>query len=155
MQMQPGESTLAGVVEGLLARTKASRVTLRQDLPGDYAFPVTHEALAPGAVSLMEERTVDLRMQPVVAELTRGRQVVQDDCRATFDDPAFQRMLETYGGLSSQIVTPILRDGRLAAILSLHQLGSRRRWTAEEIETTTRAAQQIGDVLVDRSAGTP
>jgi GAF domain-containing protein len=161
--MQPGEvsrvvalqSTLARVVEGLLARTKASRVTLRQDLPGDYAFPVTHEALAPGAVSLREERTVDLRMQPVVAELARGRQVVQDDCRAAFDDPAFQRMLDTYGGLASQIVTPVLRDGRLAAILSLHQLGSRRRWSAEEIEEATRAAQEIGDALVDGSQETP
>ena len=42
--MQGG--TIETVLEGLLTATGASRVTLRQDVPGDYAFPVTHEALA-------------------------------------------------------------------------------------------------------------
>src|SRR5213082_1771644 len=93
------------ILADLLARTGASRVTLRQDVTGEYAFPVTHEALAPGVGSLKAERTVDLRTQPVVLELQQGRQVVQDDSRAAFDDPAYQRMLETYGGLAAQIVT--------------------------------------------------
>jgi len=135
------------ILEELLAGTGASRVTLRQDMPGDYAFPVTHEALAPGVPSLREERSVDLRTQPVVLELRQGRQVVQDDCRRAFDDPAYQRMLETYGGLAAQIVTPVFRAGKLAAIVSLHQLGSPRRWTAEEIAAATRAAANVGSLL--------
>jgi GAF domain-containing protein len=135
------------ILEELLAGTGASRVTLRQDVPGDYAFPVTHEALAPGVPSLREERSVDLRTQPVVLELRQGRQVVQDDCRRAFDDPAYQRMLETYGGLAAQIVTPVFRAGRLAAIVSLHQLGSPRRWTAEEIAAATHAAANVGSLL--------
>jgi GAF domain-containing protein len=135
------------ILEDLLARTGASRVTLRQDVPGDYAFPVTHEALAAGVPSLREERTVDLRTQPVVLELRQGRQVVQDDCRRAFDDPAYQRMLETYGGLAAQIVTPVFRAGGLAAIVSLHQLGSPRRWTAEEVAAATRAATTVGSLL--------
>ena len=53
-------------------------------------------------------------------ELRQGRQVVQDDCRAAFDDAAFHRMLETYGGLAAQIVTPIFREGGLVAIVSVH-----------------------------------
>ena len=140
-------STLAAVVERLLAQTKASRVTLRQDLPGDYAFPVTHEALAPGAASLMEERTVDLRSQPVVAELARGHQVVQDDCGAAYDDEAFRRMRETYGGLAAQIVTPVLRDEQLVAIVSVHQLGSPRPWTREEVVAATLAAEEVERLL--------
>ena len=104
---------------GAPGRDAASRVTLRQDLPGDYAFPVTNEALAHGVGSLLAERTVDLRTQPVVLELQQGRQVVQDDCRAAYPDPAFQRMLAAYGGLAAQIVTPILYDGRLRAVVSL------------------------------------
>ena len=135
------------ILEELLAGTSASRVTLRQDVPGDYAFPVTHEALAPGVPSLREERSVDLRTQPVVLELRQGRQVVQDDCRRAFDDPAYQRMLETYGGLAAQIVTPVFRAGKLAAIVSLHQLGSPRRWTAEEIAAATRAASNVAKLL--------
>lgn len=135
------------ILHGLLAETGASRVTLRQDVPGDYAFPVTHEALAPGVASLRAERTVDLRTQPVVLELRQGRQVVQDDCRSTFDDPAFQRMLDTYGGLSAQIVTPVFLDGRLAAIVSLHQLGSPRAWAERETGLCSEAAVRIGGLL--------
>jgi GAF domain-containing protein len=140
-------STPAAVVERLLARTKASRVTLRQDLPGDYAFPVTYEALAPGATSLLEERTVDLRTQPVVAELARGRQVVQDDCAAAYDDAAFRRMCQTYGGLAAQIVTPVLRNEQLVAIVSVHELGEPRAWTGEEVAAATLAAEEVEKLL--------
>lgn len=135
------------ILDGLLAEMGASRVTLRQDVPGDYAFPVTHEALAPGVASLRAERTVDLRTQPVVLELRQGRQVVQDDCRSAFDDPAFQRMLDTYGGLSAQIVTPVFLDGRLAAIVSLHQLDSPRAWVERETALCSEVAVRIGGLL--------
>jgi GAF domain-containing protein len=140
-------STPAAVVERLLARTRASRVTLRQDLPGDYAFPVTHEARAPGVASLLEERTVDLRSQPVVVELARGHQVVQDDCGAAYDDEAFRRMRQTYGGLAAQIVTPILRNEQLVAIVSVHQLGVPRAWTREEVAAATLAAGEVEKLL--------
>src|SRR3954462_15470728 len=99
---------------------RASRVTLRQDVPGEYAFPVTHEALAPGVGSLREERTVDLRNQPVALEVGAGRQVVQDDSASAYDDPAYQRMREIYGGLAAQIVTPVVQDG-VTGIVSVHQ----------------------------------
>jgi GAF domain-containing protein len=135
------------VLADLLARTGASRVTLRQDEPGDYAFPVTHESLAPGVSSLREERTVDLKTQPVIASLRNGQQVVQDDTRAAFDDPEFQKMLDIYGGLAAQIVTPIFRDGRLVAIVSLHQLGEPRRWTPDEVAAASLAAQRVGELL--------
>jgi GAF domain-containing protein len=138
---------IQAILDGLLRETGASRVTLRQDLPGDYAFPVTHEALAPGVGSLREERTVDLRGQPVVRELQRGRQVVQDDCRAAFDDPAFRRMLDTYGGLAAQVVTPVYVHGLLAAIVSVHQLGEPRGWTAAEIGACSEAAERVGRLL--------
>jgi GAF domain-containing protein len=135
------------ILADLLRVTGASRVTLRQDLPGDYAFPVTHEALAPGVPSLADERTVDLPNQPVVRELMQGRQVVQADCRAAFDEPAFLRMLETYGGLAAQVVTPVLAGGRLAAIVSVHQLDAPRSWSHAEVAACTAAADSIGRLL--------
>jgi len=138
---------LHDVLAGLLATTGASRVTLRRDTPGAQPFPVVEEALAPGVGSLRDERSVDLPRQPVVLEVQRGRQVVQDDCAAAFDDPAFRAMLAAYGGLAAQIVTPVLREGRLEAILSVHQLGAPRRWTQEEIGVASRAAERIGELL--------
>ena len=138
---------IEAVLERLLTDTGASRVTLRQDLPGDYAFPVTHEALAAGVESLRDERSVDLRTQPVVLQLQHGRQVVQDDCRASYDDPAFRRMLNAYGGLAAQIVTPIFDGDRLRAVVSLHQLGTPRSWSNEEVAAATHAAEQVRELL--------
>jgi GAF domain-containing protein len=135
------------ILSDLLAATGASRVTLRRVMPGDYAFPVTDEALAPGAGSLREERTVDLRTQPVALEVAAGRQVVQDDCATAYDDPAFHRMREVYGGLASQIVTPVQRDGEVIGIVSLHQLATPRRWTEAEIAACRETATRLEPLL--------
>jgi GAF domain-containing protein len=140
-------ASIDDVLHALLNETAASRVTLRQDLPGDYAFPVTHEALANGVASLRGERTVDLRTQPVVLELQQGRQVVQDNCRAAYDDPAFQRMLDAYGGLAAQIVTPVFDGDRVRAVVSLHQLGRPRPWSADDVAAATRTAERVADLL--------
>lgn len=121
-------------------------MTLRRDVPGDYFFPVTDEACRPGVGSLREERTVDLRSQPVVLLLRQG-QVVQDDCRAASAEPAFRRMLETYGGLAAQIVTPIFVDCELKAIVSLHQLGEPRAWSEDEAALAARTAEEVGRLL--------
>ena len=136
-------TTAHDVVSDLLEELAASRVTLRRDVPGVSAFPVVEEALTPGTGSLRGETTVDLPTQPVVLEIQAGRQVVQDDSRSAYDDPAFQQMLDTYGGLAAQIVTPVMVDGRLVAILSVHQLGATRSWKSEEIDTASRAAARI------------
>lgn len=131
----------------LLEVTGASRVTLRRDTPGDYAFPVTNEACRPEVPSLQEERSVDLRAQPVVRGLRKGEQIVQDDCRAAFDDPAFHRMLDAYGGLAAQVVTPIFGAEKLVAIVSLHQLGAPRRWRDEDVAAAAQTAARVAALL--------
>lgn len=140
-------TALHAVLEELLSATRASRVTLRRDLPGETAFPVVEEALAPGVATLRGERSVHLPTQPVVQEVQRGRQVVQDDCARAYDDPDFQRMLATYGGLAAQIVTPVVAGDRLEAILSVHQLGEPRRWTEEEVTAAAEAARRVAALL--------
>ena len=135
------------ILQALLTATGASRVTLRRGVSDGYVFPVTDEVLAPGVASLKEERTVDLRTQPVALEVQRRGQVVQDDCRAANDDPAFQQMLVTYGGLAAQIVTAVDADGGVAAIVSVHQLGSPRRWRKEEADACRLAAARLAELL--------
>lgn len=145
--MRASSEDMRAVLAELLSQTGASRVTLRRDLPGPYAFPVVEEALADGVASLREERSVHLPSQPVVRQLVRGGQVVQDDCRTAYEDPAFQSMLDAYGGLAAQIVTPIHSNGTLVAILSLHQLGAPRRWSEDEIAAATAAAERVRELL--------
>lgn len=140
-------SELASVLSDLLEATAASRVTLRRDVPGPYAFPVVEEALAPGVASLRDERSVHLPTQPVVRELLQGRQVVQDDCEAAYDDPAFRAMLEAYGGLAAQVVTPVIVDGRLEAIVSVHHLGAPRAWSGDEVAAASAAAARVQELL--------
>jgi GAF domain-containing protein len=140
-------SAIRTVLHALLAETGASRVTLRRDLDDGYAFPVTDEALAPGVASLRRERTVDLRTQPVALEVRKAGQVVQDDSRTAYDDPAFQRMLEAYGGVAAQIVTAVESGGEVVAILSVHQLATPRRWTQDEADACRRAAAELARLL--------
>jgi GAF domain-containing protein len=135
------------ILEDLLASLGADRVTLRRNLPGDQAFPVTDEARAAGVASLRDERTIDLRTQPVALEVAAGRQVVQDDCATAYDDPAFHRMLEVYGGLAAQIVTPVLKEERVEGIVSVHQLATPRRWAAAEIARCTSGAAALAELL--------
>ena len=118
-------------------------MTLRRGEADGYTFPVTDEALAPGVASLRDERTVDLRTQPVAIEVRERGQVVQDDSRTAYDDPGFVLMVAVYGGLAAQIVTAVKARGEVAAILSVHQLGAPRRWTAGEIDACSRAAAAL------------
>jgi GAF domain-containing protein len=134
------------ILQELLSATGASRVTLREDVPSDV-FPVTHEVLADGTPAIKGVPTPDMPRQPVVLEIQQGRQVVQDDCLAASAEPHFRAMLELYGGLRAQIVTPVVRGGRVAAIVSLHQLGRTRRWGEDEIEAARRAAERVGELL--------
>jgi ribosomal protein S18 acetylase RimI-like enzyme len=145
--LQRPEARLEAAIRSLLDATGASRVTLRQGVEGAF-FPVTHEALGPGAGSIRDGAGIDLRGQPVARVLEEtGAQVVQDDCATAFADPAFHRMREAYGGLASQIVTPVLRDGTLVAIVSLHQCGRPRTWTPEEIALASETAERVGAIL--------
>lgn len=141
---------LQRIVEELLAATGASRVTLRQDVPGEL-FPVTREALAPGVAPLRDVATPNMAGQPVVLEVTQGRQVVQDDCESAFpDDGPFHEMLALYGGMKAQIVTPVVSDGRVLAIVSLHELAGRRAWAEQEVELCRQAADRVRAALERR-----
>jgi GAF domain-containing protein len=145
------DAVLQALVEQLRLMFDVGRCTLR--LPRGGTFPVVHEALAPGVGSIVEARQVDLRGQPVVRVIQQERrQVVQDDCRRAHDEPAFQRMLDVYGGLGAQVVTPVLVDGELRGIVSLHHLGGPRPWTEDEAALAAGAARLAARILADEPA---
>jgi GAF domain-containing protein len=138
---------IQAILDELLATTRASRITLRQDLPGE-TFPVTHEALSSGVASIRGVTAPNMSTQPVVLAVTGGRQVVQDDCERLYPaDEDFHEMRSRYGGLRAQIVTPIVVDGRVGAILSVHQLGASRAWGDQEVGACAQAAERISSLL--------
>ena len=72
-------TALHAVLEELLSATRASRVTLRRDLPGETAFPVVEEALAAGVATLRGEHSVHLPTQPVVQEVEGSLEAVPEE----------------------------------------------------------------------------
>ena len=148
-------STLQGIVELLQEAFQVDRVTLRRAVPDDF-YPVVFEARTERARTLIGDTEIDLRGQPVVRVLSEDRaQVVQHDSRTAFDEPGFQRMLASYGGLGAQIVTPVHLDDALAGIISIHHLGGPRRWSPGEIALARGAAAVGAGVLAGESSAGP
>lgn len=136
------------LVETLRASVGVDRCTLRLDVAGEY-FPVVHEARTSGTGTLIGDRVVSLQGQPVVNAILAGaEQVIQADCASASEDPAFQAMLEHYGGLGAQIVTPV-RDGEtLVGIISLHHLGGPREWSERELALPRAGADVVRRLVV-------
>lgn len=138
-------STWDTLAETLLGETRASRVTIRLDTPG-AVFPVAGEARAPGVRSIREATEIDLRAARTFQHLERTLEpLVQRDCLA--DEPvAPPELIELYG-VRAQMLAPVVRDGTLVGIVSVHHAATTREWTAEEIAALERAAARVLDEL--------
>lgn len=146
-------TALDAIVETLREHVGVDRCTLRLEVAGEY-FPVVHEARTPGTGSLIGDRKVSLQSQPVVEAILGGaEQVVQPDCAAASDDPAFQAMLIHYGGLAAQIVTPVKDGDMLLGIISLHHLGSQREWSQDELALPRAGAELVRRLVSGDTTG--
>lgn len=135
------------LLDDLRVALGAQRATVRVDVP-EACFPVAYESLAPGTGSLLDDGT-DMRRQPVPRILEEcGGQVVQEDSAVSFPgDAVFHEMRERFGGMRAQIVTGCYRDGKLLALLSIHDLRAPRRFSeAERRLCRTAAAAIAGEV---------
>jgi GAF domain-containing protein len=145
-------AALDALVAALREQVGVDRCTLRLEVDGEY-FPVVHEALSAGTGSLIGDRKVSLQGQPVVEAILGGaEQVVQPDCAVASEDPAFQAMLDHYGGLAAQIVTPVREGTALLGIISLHHLGSPREWSERELALPRAGADLVRRLLAAGSA---
>ena len=80
--------------------------------------------------------------------------MVQNDSSTAFpQDSEFESMRVAYGGLAAQIVTPVVVDDAVVAIISLHQLGEPREWTDVATGQCETAAAKVGAVLDTTSTG--
>jgi GAF domain-containing protein len=134
-------TALQAILSALRESVGVDRCTLRLEVEGEY-FPVVYEARVGNAGTLIGDRGVSLQGQPVVEAILSGaEQVVQTDSANASTDPAFQQMLEHYGGLGAQIVTPVREGDRLLGIISLHHLGGTRDWAESELSIARAGAE--------------
>lgn len=133
------------ILEDLRDATAASRVTLRLDMPG-AVFPVVGEALAPGIRSIRDATEIDLRAAPTFQYLEREQKLlVQHDCESG-DYPAPPELVRLYG-VKAQMLAPLVRDGRLAGIVSVHYVPATRRWSATDVTALEDTVAQIHCLL--------
>jgi maleate isomerase len=133
------------ILEDLRDATVASRVTLRLDTPG-HVFPVVGEALAPGIRSIRDATEIDLRAATTFQYLERElKPLIQNDCTQG-SHPAPAELIEFYG-VKAQMLSPVVRDDRLAGIVSVHYAPATRRWSATDIAALEDAVARIQTLL--------
>jgi maleate isomerase len=133
------------VVEDLREATGASRVTLRLDTPG-AVFPVAGEAVAPGIRSIRDATEIDLRAAKTFQYLDeRHELLIQADCRVG-EFAAPQELIDLYG-VKSQMLAPVVRDGRLAGIVSVHYAPSERSWSEADVAALEDAVVKVNALL--------
>ena len=136
---------LQEILEDLLRATDASRTTLRLDLPdqGPGLDTVVAEALAPGVRSLMDDTSIrNLRGVATVRFLEEHRRVlVQNDC-LTGDPAPPPELIELYG-VKAQMLAPVVREDRLAGVVSVHYAAGPRDWSSEDVAVLQEAAERV------------
>lgn len=127
------------LIEDLHEAVGASRTTLRLDRPG-AVFPVVAEALAPGVRSIRDDQKIDLKRAATYEFLANEQRIlVQDDCTA--NDPPPPKELIDYYGVRAQMLAPLIRDGQLIGIISVHYAPGPRAWSEDEVAALDHAAK--------------
>lgn len=143
--MSAVDERIERALDELRDATAASRVTLRLDTPG-AVFPVVAEVCAPGIRSIRDATEIDLRAAKTFQYLERERKpLIQRDCEAG-DYPAPRELVELYG-VKAQMLAPLVRDDRLAGIVSVHYAPATRRWSASDVTALEDAAAKLAGIL--------
>ena len=132
------------LVDELREATGALRVTLRLDTPGEV-YPIVAESLAPGARSLAGDTSIDLRKAATYEYLERTLQPLVQNDFVDVAEPPPRELVEGFG-VRSQMLAPVVKDGRLVGIVSVHA-SEPRDWNGEEIAAATRTAEQVAAEL--------
>jgi GAF domain-containing protein len=138
-----GDGEFEDLIKDVFIRTGAGRVTLR--LPHETeVFPVyievrREDVLATGDYAADPNTGTFRYLESVLQPL------VQTDTRAAEHAPP-PVLIEKYG-VGAQILVPIVVDGALGGIISVHHVGGARGWTSQEIEATTQAAATVAGTM--------
>ena len=122
------------ILEDLLAKTKASRTTLRLDVPerGFQVNGVVAEALAPGVKSIATETSLQQRKSQTAGYIEQNRTIlVQNDCENATPSPP-KELMKIYG-TKAQMVAPVVRGADMVGWVSVHYNVSTREWSREDI----------------------
>jgi maleate isomerase len=142
------EAVLQEILGELISDVGASRCTLRLDLPerGLAVNAPAAEAVAAGVSSVASDTDLDQWSLATVQWLERHKRIlVQDDLSSTeLQVPA---VLTDRWGVKAQMLGPIVQADRLVGWISVHQVGRRRHWSAQDEAALSHAIDRVGEVL--------
>ena len=139
------------ILEELLAKTKASRTTLRLDVPERrfHVNGVVAEALAPGVKSIAGETSLQQRKSQTASYMENTRtMLVQNDCENADPQPP-KELMQIYG-TKAQMVAPVVRGGDMVGWVSVHYNVSTRKWSSEDkaaLEAAVAATHKHMDTM--------
>lgn len=124
----------------------ASRVHLYMHDPQHPVVQAEHEYVAPNSSSIKHlEMSFD---EPIAQRILRSPgPIVMADARNYADGPAdFNEQIRTHAvqvHLRSQIICPVIVNGRFRGALCIHQTDRVRRWTEDEVALVEAVAAQL------------
>lgn len=143
---KPFLQALADVLREL---TEASRVTFR--LSGSGGLLLATESLAKDIPSMTTGPREDPTIFPTYEFLERERDLlIQEDTRTHAVRPP-DSLIHHYNVLA-QMLAPIVVDGRVAGVVSVHQVGETRSWTASDVATLRTVQATVARL---HAGGTP
>lgn len=149
MEVERKLAAFQEVLDDLLEATSSSRTTIRLDSPSDgfHLDAVAAEALAAGIRTLKDDTLItNLREVPTVRFLDEERRLlVQNDC-LTADPEVPRKLIELYG-VKAQMLGPLLREGDLIGVISVHHNLGPREWSARDIEALQDAVHRVQQTL--------
>lgn len=136
------------ILAKLLEDTRASRTTMRIDVP-ELGFRVDDpagEARQPDVRALSGQTSLDQRALDTVRWMERHHDyLIQNQCRGA--DPAPPDALIEIYGVQAQMLGPVIRNGRLAGWISVHENRSVRTWTEAEVAMLKSAVAEVHALL--------
>jgi gluconolactonase len=138
------QGELQQVADGVLAELRPGRVTIRLEDHPSIGFQVKAEACADGVASIAAHRTEGVRESGTFVWLDQERRpLVQDD---VMSGPRPAPVLYERYGAFAQILTPVVVDGQIQSLLSIHS-PTKRNWQDHEVAVAERAAAEIGRII--------
>ena len=130
------------VIEGLLLATGASRAML-QLARADGGFAIEAEAVQHAQQQLrhqaLDAGTLDAK---TLALLERDKAILVEDDRA---------QAQVSGGITTRMLAPLILDGRLAGVISLHSPEA-RQWSPQDKSAMADAQAKISEVMTCRAS---
>lgn len=137
------------VAQSLLESTGASRTTVRL-CRQDGSVELVAECLAPGVASMHGGPVTNISAAPTYQYLLSQRDLlIQNDCRT--GEPSPPRSLVDFYHVYAQMLAPVVIDDAMVATISVHQVGSAREWTADEIESLAAARARLEAAMAERA----